>query len=219
MSKFKIIGTYTGLTNNVAGKIQSAIIKHPESILTIRKHSIDHDEVANELYHGGDMRVVHHYSMKNYNYLKKTFPDIAERFVPGSFGENIVTEELTESELNIGDIYMMGTAKVQLTVSRIPCSTLNYAYNDNRILKEVLRTGRTGWFYRVLEEGLAKTGDYLELIERPFPDLPVSRLYDQGFGKNPYSDLKFLKRCLDTGLMDKGWRPKIQKAISGEQDN
>lgn len=213
MSKYKILGVFTGQIATLSNKAESAITKHPRTILTIKKDSIEHNEVANTKYHGGDMRVVHHYSNKNYNYLKEKFPEIANRFVPGSFGENILTEELTETDLNIGDIYSLGTAKVQLTVSRKPCATINYAYEDNRILKEVMHTGRTGWFYRVLEEGEVKVGDYLELLESPFPNMPVSKLYDQGYGENHFSDIEFLKKCLQTGLMDKGWKPKIEEVL------
>lgn len=211
--KYRILGTFVSTPEILNNKIETAIVKKAVDKLIITKHSIRGDQVANTKYHGGDMRVVHHYSQKNYRYLKNLFPEIADRFIPGSFGENIFTEELTESELNIGDIYALGTAKVQLTVSRRPCSTINESYRDSRILKEVMQTGRTGWFYRILEEGEVSPGDFLEFIERPFPDLSVSRLYDQGYGKDRFSDKTFLKRCLDTGLMDKGWLPKISEAL------
>ncbi len=216
MSKYKILGTFTGKTKTLPNNVESSIIKQPTNILIIKKDSIDQDEVTNKKHHGGDMRVVHQFSMKNYKYLKEKFPDISQRFIPGSFGENILTEELTESELNIGDIYTLGTAKVQLTVCRRPCATINYAYNDDRILKEVISSGRAGWFYRILEEGEVKVGDYLELVESPFPHLSLSKLHDQGYGEHRFSDREFLRRCIDTGLMDKGWTPKIEAALKVE---
>lgn len=212
--KYKILGTYVSTPKILRNKLETAIVKKPVEKLTITKHAVQGDQVANLKYHGGDMRVIHHYSQKNYDLLKMKFPEIADRFIPGSFGENIFTQELTETELNIGDIYSLGTAKVQLTVSRRPCATINLSYNDDRILKEVMQTGHTGWFYRVLEEGEVRSGDYLEFLERPFPDLPVQKLYDQGYGKNRFMDKEFLKRCLDTGLMDKGWLPKVQEALN-----
>ncbi|MFA6236863.1 MAG: MOSC domain-containing protein [Bacteriovorax sp.] len=214
MSKYKILGIFTGQIARLSNNVESAITKHPETVLKIKKHAIEHDNIANKKFHGGDMRVVHHYSLKNYNFLKEKFPEIADRFVPGSFGENILTEELTEAELNIGDIYSLGSAKIQLTVPRRPCATINYAYNDDRILKVVMEAGRTGWFYRVLEEGEVRVGDYLELIDQPFPGLPVSKLFEQGYGRNRFSDIDFLKKCFHTGLMDKGWKPKIEEALT-----
>jgi MOSC domain-containing protein YiiM len=214
VSKYKILGVFTGQIEKLSNNVESAITKRPVEVLKLRVHSIDNDEVANKKYHGGDMRVLHHYSQKNYNHLKQTFPEISNRFVPGSFGENIITEELTESELNIGDIYSIGTAKVQLTVCRKPCATINYAYQDNRILKDVINTGRCGWFYRVLEEGEVRVGDYLEFLERPFPNLSLAKLHDQGYGNNRFSDIKFLKACLNTGVMDKNWKAQLEEVLA-----
>ena len=211
--KYKILGVFTGKVAKLSNNKESAIIKHSSDILTLTKKSITQDVVADKRYHGGEMRVVHHYSQDNYDYLKQKFPDIAEKFVPGSIGENIITEGLLETDLNIGDIYQLGTAKVQLTVSRRPCALINYAYEDNRILKEIMKTGKTGWFYRVLEEGQVKAGDELVFLESPFPDLPVSKLHDQGYGKSRFSDIEFLERCFQTGLMDKDWKPRIKNVL------
>ena len=140
----KIMGLFVGKTSLLANDFESSILKSPVPELIIKKSQVLGDAVTNLKYHGGDMRVLHHYSQKNYAHLKSTFPDIAHKFVPGSFGENIVTEEMTEAELCIGDIYEVGSVKIQLTVSRRPCATINYAYQDNRILKEVMTTGADG---------------------------------------------------------------------------
>lgn len=203
MEKYKILGVFTSKPQMLNGT-ETAIRKISQDKIILRKDQIEDDEVANTKYHGGDMRVVHHYSLKNYDHLKKTFPDIADRFTPGSFGENLLTEEPTETDLNIGDIYALGTARIQLTVSRIPCGKINLSYGDNRVLKEVVKSGHTGWFYRVLEEGIVRPGDFLEKLERPFPGLPVSKLQE-------FKDPSFLRKCLDTGLMDKGWKPSLEK--------
>ncbi|PIP95158.1 MAG: MOSC domain-containing protein [Bdellovibrio sp. CG12_big_fil_rev_8_21_14_0_65_39_13] len=211
--KFQVIGVFTGVGAKLSNGIESAIKKIRRDSIRVTQHGIEGDSVVNRKYHGGDMRVIHHYSQENYQHLKERFPEIASRFIPGSFGENLLTKELTETDLNIGDIYSLGTAKIQLTVCRRPCATLNYGYEDERVLKEIIRSGRTGWFYRVLEEGVVQEGDYLSLLESPFPDLPVSKLHDQGYGLEKFSDLDFLRRCYDTGLMDKGWKPKLQDVL------
>jgi MOSC domain-containing protein YiiM len=207
--KCKILGTFTGKVEKLSNNIESAINKRPKEKLIIKKETIEGDEVVNKIYHGGEMRVIHHYSHKNYQSLKEKFPEISERFIPGSFGENIITEELTENDLNIGDIFMLGSAKIQVTVCRRPCATINYAYNDNRILKFVMESGKVGWFYRVLSEGEVKIGDDLILLERPYPNMPLSKLHEQGYGQNRFSDREFLEKCLNTGLMDKAWKTKI----------
>ncbi|GAB4012597.1 MAG: MOSC domain-containing protein [Bdellovibrio sp.] len=207
---FKVIGLFIGKIGKLSNGVESAIHNNLQEQIILKKDGIVGDQVADKKYHGGEMRVLHHYSQKNYQHLKSTFPEIADHFVPGSFGENLLTEELTEQELNIGDIYSLGTAKIQLTVCRRPCATLNYGYKNDRVLKEIIRTGKTGWFYRILEEGIVKLGDELSLIERPFENLPILKLHEQGYGTERFSDREFLKRCWETGLLDKGWKPKLE---------
>jgi MOSC domain-containing protein YiiM len=212
--KYKILGLFTGKPQTLQNGQISAMKKAPVDSITVTKETVINDQIVDLKYHGGDMRVIHHYSKVNYDHLKNKFPEISDRFIPGSFGENIYTEELTEKDLFIGDIYQLGSAKVQITVARRPCATINNVYEDNRILKEVLQTGHVGWFYRVIEEGEVKVGDYLEFLERPYPDLKVSTLYNEGYGPGEkFKNLEFLKACMDTNLMDKGWEPNVKKAL------
>jgi MOSC domain-containing protein YiiM len=42
----------------------------------------------------------------------------------------------------------------------------------------MVRSGRSGWYYRVLEEGVLSAGDAIRIVERPNPDLPFTRLVD-----------------------------------------
>jgi MOSC domain-containing protein YiiM len=211
MIKSKVHLVLKGRVKDYGQDFKTAIIKDPTHELIVSENSIEGDEVNNFKHHGGNTRVIHHYSEVHYAYLKQTFPEIADRFVPGSFGENIYTHELSEEDFCIGDIFNLGSTKIQLTASRRPCATINFSYKDQRILKEIMKSGRTGWFYRVLKEGTIKAGDVLEQVERPFPNLLLKRLHVEGYGQNGEKDLGFLKACLDSGMMDKGWKPALEK--------
>ena len=210
---YAVQGLFTGKKETLPNGQESAIRKKPTQTHILKSHRIQDDTVVDQRFHGGDMRVLHHYSEKNYQHLKKKFPEIAERFIPGSFGENLYTNELSENDLCIGDIFNLGSAKIQLTVPRRPCATLNNSYEDKRILKEVINCGHVGWFYRILEEGEVKISDHLTALERPFPNLKITKLFEQGYGKEKFKDLGFLKACYETGLMDKGWKPKLEKVL------
>ena len=213
LNSYTVKGVFVGKAKILPNGQESGIHKQPIETLHVYPDRIDHDEVVDQKYHGGNMRVIHHYSEKNYAHLKQKFPEIADRFIPGSFGENLYTEELTEADLCIGDIFTLGTAKVQLTVPRRPCATINQGYEDNRVLKEVMNSGHVGWFYCVLEAGEVKVGDKLIHIERPFPELKVTELFAEGYGAPKFKRTEFLQKCWDTGLMDKGWKPKLEKAL------
>lgn len=189
---------------------ESAIRKKNVSQINFNKHTIAGDNIVDLKHHGGDMRVIHHYSEKNYHHLKKCFPEIQDRFHPGSFGENLYTTELSEKDLCIGDIFDVGNCKIQVTVPRRPCATINATYEYNKVLKEVISSGHVGWFYRVLKEGTIKEGDQLKHVERPFPKLKLDLLFEQGYGEERFKNIYFLKECLNTGLMDKGWKSKLE---------
>ena len=176
----QIQGLFKGKSKLLPNNQESAIQKVAANDIKITYSHIIDDEVVDLKHHGGDMRVVHHYTEVNYAHLKKTFPEIADRFKPGTFGENLYTHELTEKDLCIGDIFKIGEVKLQLTVPRRPCATINQSYEDKRILKEVMSSGHVGWFYKVITEGTISTSDKLEFIERPYPELPITKLYDQG---------------------------------------
>ena len=49
--------------------------------------------------------------------------------------------------------------------------------------KEVAKTGRTGWYLRVITEGKIELGQSLELTEQPNPNWSVSRANDVLFGR------------------------------------
>ncbi|MBT4790013.1 MAG: MOSC domain-containing protein [Halobacteriovoraceae bacterium] len=210
-NEFSITGLFKGVAQILPNGQHSGIRKTPSDQLTFSLTHVFDDEVVDQNHHGGDMRVLHHYSELNYNKLKERFPEIAHLFVPGSFGENICTPELTESDLCIGDIFTLGTTKIQLTVPRRPCVTINATYEDDRILKEIISTGHVGWFYKIISPGTVSLKDKLKLIERPYPELLISKLFKQGYHEVPkFADIPFLKACLQTNLLDKGWKPKLE---------
>lgn len=213
--KIKVQALSTGKVKPLGNEFLTGIRKSTVEELVVHKDRVDGDEVRNLKYHGGDLRVLHHYSEAHYKHFKEKFPEIADRFIPGSFGENIYTNELTESDLCVGDVFRLGTTRIQVTASRRPCATINLSYEDPRILKEVVQSHRTGWFYRIVDAGIVHVGDYLELIERPYPELKLDRLFTEGYFQKSERDFGFLRSCLETGLMEKGWKPAIEKLLEG----
>nr|WP_268885134.1 MOSC domain-containing protein [Iodidimonas gelatinilytica] len=130
---------------------------------------------------------------------------------PGAFGENISTVGLIESQICIGDIFHMGTALVQVSQGRQPCWRLNERFSMPAMARRVQETGRTGWYYRVLEDGDVTVGDRLVLVERPLPDWSLSRilqvLYRDTDNKSALSALA------DMELLADSWRSLARKRL------
>ena len=96
---------------------------------------------------------------------------------PGAFGENIATSGLTENEAVIGDVFRLGNAVVEISQGRQPCWKLNERFSEKTMARKVQETGRTGWYYRVLEAGTVSPGDRLSLLVRHSPNWTIARIW------------------------------------------
>lgn len=141
----------------------------------IYRNGVEGDRQA-ESFHGGGDRAVLQYDPLNYDSWIQELPDSAHLFKVGSFGENLVAAEMSERTICVGDIVQIGTALLQVAQFRQPCFKLNHQFSDKNMSRLTQQTGRTGWFYRVLEEGMVEAGDVINIIDRPQPDWTISRL-------------------------------------------
>ena len=114
---------------------------------------LEGNEVADPVHHGGPDKAVHLYPVEHYAYWRDRYPDVSVLDQPGAFGENFSSEQLTESELCLGDIFRVGEALIQCSHARQPCWKLNHHFGKPDVLKTVIKTAKSGSYFRVLEEG------------------------------------------------------------------
>jgi MOSC domain-containing protein YiiM len=95
---------------------------------------------------------------------------------PGAFGENLSTLGWTEALVHIGYIVRFGKVVLQVSQGRQPCWKLNFRFGRTKLAFDVQNTGRTGWYFRVLEPGVVEPGEAMQIIDRPCPDWPLQRL-------------------------------------------
>lgn len=134
---------------------------------------LEGDEVANTRVHGGPDQALLMYAAAHYPLWRAEWgrPDL----MPGAFGENLTVEGFTETEACIGDLLAIGSAVFQISHPRQPCATLARRHQVPNMIKLVQRNGRSGWYLRVLREGVVEAGLPIELRERPHPEWPVRR--------------------------------------------
>ena len=160
------------------GDRMSAIRKKPVSgRVAIGRLGIEGDHHGDTIHHGGVEAAVHHYSFDNYALWRGELPDHAGHFsAPGFFGENLSSIGLDETNVCIGDIYRFGSTLLQVSQGRQPCWKLARRSTIPDFALKVQATGRTGWFYRVVEPGSAEGGDDFWLVERPRPEWTLIRV-------------------------------------------
>lgn len=131
------------------------------------------DEQADRRVHGGVDKAVCVYAVEHYAYWRET---LAKPDLPfGAFGENFTTAGLLETDVCIGDIFMIGEVRVQVSQPRQPCWKLARRWQIKDLTAQVERTGFTGFYFRVLHHGRVTAGDQLTLEARPHPDWSIAR--------------------------------------------
>ena len=124
--------------------------------------------------HGGPDKAVLGYAASHYPLWRAEleWPDLGF----GAFAENFTLEGLTEDTVCLGDVYALGDAVVQVSQPRSPCWKIARRWRRPNLTALVEATGRTGWYHRVLTEGLVEAGQPCRLVERPYPEWPISRV-------------------------------------------
>lgn len=134
------------------------------------------DAQADLTVHGGPEKAVYGYASEHYAVWRSEYPEHADLLAPGAFGENLTIDGLNEDQIRVGDVHGIGSALLQVCQPRQPCFKLALRFNDNRLPKAMVKSGRAGWYYRVLQIGKLAAGDEVRLVERPQPAFPFSRL-------------------------------------------
>ena len=200
----RINAVLTGKALPLRGSERSAIRKSAlTGAVAIGWLGLAGDEQADPRFHGGPDKAVHHYAFDNYDLWRTHVPDHPLLSAPGAFGENISTVGLTEETVCIGDRYRIGSALVEVSQPRQPCWKQAHVMEWPTLPKLMLREAKSGWYYRVIEEGAVAAGDMCALIERPHPDWSVARIFRLLMHKTAAPD-KAALRALD--VLEAEWR-------------
>ena len=173
------------------------------------------DEQADRTVHGGIDKAIHHYPADHYGWWRQHLGDTPLLDAPGAFGENISTTGLDETTVCLGDRFRLGTALVEVSQARQPCWKLDHRFGAKGVMAQVVKTRRTGWYYRVIEAGEVRAGEMLELVERPYPEWPLASLFGLligGEAKDRPADLRALR---DVAVLAETW--KVRRAKLAEQ--
>lgn len=138
---------------------------------------LEGNQVADPLHHGGRDKAIHLYPFEHYAFWRGKYPDIDILDSPGAFGENLSCIGLTEDKLCLGDVFRLGEALIECSHARQPCWKLNHHFGKPDILKTVVKTSKSGSYFRVLEPGKVRAGDAIVQQDRPHEDWPLERLF------------------------------------------
>lgn len=122
--------------------VETGIFKEPVAgRVMLRNTNLDGDGQAGLTNHGGVHRAAYAYSIENYEYWRRELG--RNDFVFGQFGENFTVEGMIEDDVNVGDLFRVGAATVEVSQPRPPCFKLGIKMGMPRFPK--LRGIQKGW--------------------------------------------------------------------------
>jgi MOSC domain-containing protein YiiM len=197
-------------------KVITGIFKEPiEGRVKLKTLNLDGDKQADLTVHGGPDKAVYAYPIEHYEFWRKVYPNL--EMPNGMFGENFTIEGLMEAEVNVGDVFKIGISKVVATQPRMPCYKLGVKFGRMDVLKKFLASGRSGIYFKVLEEGEVGAGDLIVKIKRDTNRVGISdivRLY-----ASDREDIKTMRRAVNVEALPEGWKDYFYEQIRRVEKN
>ncbi len=205
----KVVSVNVGLPREVVWKgmtVQTAVFKEPvNGPVAIRTLNLTGDQQADLTVHGGPEKAVYAYPAENYEYWRRELPDVS--FSLGSFGENLTTEGLREDMLFVGDRLRIGSAILMVTQPRMPCYKLNLRFDREDMVKLFLISGRSGFYFSVVEPGEVTRGSQIKVLNRDPNRVSVRDVVRLYLGE--ISDPKLLQRAANLESLPENWRAQL----------
>lgn len=167
----------------------------------LRTLNLDGDRQADLTVHGGPTKAAYVYPAEHYSYWRDELSGTELSW--GMFGENLTTEGLEESAINIGDRFRLGSAEVMVTEPRMPCYKLGIKFGRPDIIKRLLASGRTGFYLSVQREGEVGAGDEIELIARDENNVTVADI--TGLYSRNKGDVELMRRAIALEALPESW--------------
>jgi len=209
----RVVSVNVGLPREVLwhGKpVTTGIWKEPVSgRVPLRRLNLEGDRQADLRVHGGPDKAVYAYPSEYYELWSRERPELD--LGPGTFGENLTTEGLLDTDVSVGDRFRVGTAELVVTQPRLPCFKLGLRMGRDEYVTEFLERGLLGFYLAVVREGEVAAGDAIvELARDPraFRVTEVARLYTNG-----RDDIDGLRRAADLDVLPESWRNYFHKRL------
>lgn len=187
---------------------ETGICKYPvEGAVRLGNQGIPGDAIVATEHHGGVDQAIYAYSADDYDWWAK---ETGRDYSPGQFGENLTIRDL-HSDMNIGDRLLIGEVVLEATAPRIPCDTFSTRMQDQGFGIAFRKAERPGIYFRVLNEGQARAGDPVTLVESADHDVSILDVFRYKYRLS--HDPDDLRRLLEAPIAER-MRAHIEKTLT-----
>jgi MOSC domain-containing protein YiiM len=193
-----------------AGSVgKTGIDKRPKlGRVALENDGVDGDAVLDTKNHGGKDQAVYAYAREDADWWEK---EINLEIANGRFGENLTTSGIDVTNAIIGEIWHIGTTKLQVTMPRIPCKVFQGFWQRPNLIKEFTNAKRPGAYLRILEEGYVSGGDEIRVTDIPNHGITIKDLYEAKSGER--SKIIDINQIPGLATKFKDWSEKIAAGI------
>jgi MOSC domain-containing protein YiiM len=141
--------------------VRTGIFKLPvDWRVEVRELGLVGDTQVNKRVHGGPEQAVYAYAQEDIRWWEQ---ELGRELGSGFFGENLTLAGVDVTGATPGERWAVGTALLEVTKPRAPCSKLGAKAGDRRFIKRFAQAGRPGAYLRVVRTGAVAAGDTVEV--------------------------------------------------------
>lgn len=191
--------------------VVSGIRKRPVAAtwVTLDQINLEGDRQADLRVHGGVDKAVFAYPVEHIAAWNAEF-GIRPALGPGSVGENLTLQGVTEDQVCIGDVWAWGEALLQVAQPRWPCYKLAMATGIPDIVERFIETGRCGWYCRVLRPGRVPVRGPIAIAGRHPAGVSVRQAQR---ARLPGASRDLIERVVAVDALAAAWREPLVKRL------
>jgi MOSC domain-containing protein YiiM len=190
----RVLSVSTGRAAAVdwAGRLKrTAIDKRPANgPVAVAPLGMAGDEQADTANHGGADQAVYVYAREDLDWWE---PRLGRELRDGMFGENITSAGIDVTGSVMGERWRLGTAVVEVTTPRIPCSVFRGWMAERGWVRQFAEARRPGAYLRVIRPGAVEAGDTVELLARPFASVTMAEAMHAYYTRDPELIMRILR--------------------------
>jgi ferredoxin-NADP reductase/MOSC domain-containing protein YiiM len=212
----RLLSVNVGLPRDIEWKgrtVHTAVWKQPvHGPCLARRLNLDGDGQGDLAGHGGEHRAVFVYQIESYKYWQEQLK--RSDFVHGHFGENFTIQGLPDDSVCIGDRYQIGSAIFEITQPRVTCYRVGIRTNEPRMAALLTGSGRPGFYFRVLQEGVVEAGNDIVKVGEADEKMTVAEINALLYSPNHPRDQ--LERALRIEALSLGWRSSFEALLQSQ---
>jgi len=171
--------------------------------------NLEGDGQADLTVHGGRDKAVYAYPSEHYAFWQR---ELGAASLPwGAFGENLTTQGLVEADVCIGDRLHCGSAELVVTQPRVPCFKLGVRFERPDLVKQFLRSGRSGFYLAVTHEGELRAGDAIGIVAAPGERVSIAEANELYRAEEPDRDR--IARLVAVPGLSAAWRDHFRARL------